>query len=74
VGHEKHLSRDSIASIETRLPANHFIRINRSAIVNIEHIRELQPLARGEYSVVLYSGDRLILSRDYLEKLQQLGV
>ncbi|MBC8096430.1 MAG: response regulator transcription factor, partial [Akkermansiaceae bacterium] len=74
VGGEVHSLRDTMASIETRLPADRFIRISRSAIVNIEHIRELQPLFHGEYSVVLYTGDRLTLTRNHREKLQQLGV
>ncbi len=74
VGSETHPLRDTMASIETRLPADRFIRISRSAIVNIEHIRELQPLFHGDYTVVLYNGDRLTLTRNYREKLQQFGV
>ena len=46
----------------------------RSAIVNVEHIKELHPMFHGEYVVVLRNGTRLTLTRGYREKLQQLGL
>jgi two-component system, LytTR family, response regulator len=48
VGAEAHLLRDTMTSIEMRLPSDRFLRISRSAIVNIDHIQELQPLFHGE--------------------------
>jgi two-component system LytT family response regulator len=43
-------------------------------MVNIERVKELQPLFYGEYSVTLNNGVRLTLSRRYRDKLQRLGV
>jgi two-component system LytT family response regulator len=74
VGAETHLLRDTMTSIEMRLPAERFLRISRSAIVNIDHIKELQPLFHGEYAVLLQDGERLTLTRNHRDKLQQLGV
>jgi two-component system LytT family response regulator len=48
------------------------MRISRSTIVNIERIKELQPMFHGEYAVILRNGTRLTLSRSYRDKLQQL--
>ena len=48
------------------------MRISRSTMVNIERIKELQPMFHGEYTVILRNGTRLTLSRGYREKLNQL--
>jgi len=58
--------------LEARFPADKFMRISRSTMVNIERIKELQPMFHGEYSVILRNGTRLTLSRGYREKLNQL--
>ncbi len=71
---QSHLLRETLNSIEARLPAEKFVRISRSVIVNIERIKELEPLFYGEYNVTLRNGTRLTLSRRYRDKLHQLGV
>lgn len=72
VGNEAHLHRETMAALEEKLPADKFMRISRSTIVNIERIKELQPLFHGEYAVILRSGTRLTLSRSHRDKLDQL--
>ena len=74
VGKESHLVRETMTNIETRLPRDRFIRISRSTIVNMERIKELQPMFHGEYAVILRDGTRLTLSRSHRDKLQQLGI
>jgi two-component system LytT family response regulator len=74
VGKESHLLRETLNAIEARLSPEKFVRISRSVIVNIERIKELQPLFHGEYTVTLQNGTRVTLSRRYRDKLQQLGV
>ena len=71
---QSHLLRETLNSIEARLPAEKFVRISRSVMVNIERVKELQPLFYGEYTVTLQNGTRLTLSRRYRDKLQQLGL
>jgi len=72
VGNESHLHRETMAALESRLPRGKFMRISRSTIVNIERIKELQPLFHGEYAVILRNGTRLTLSRSHREKLNRL--
>ncbi len=72
VGNESHLHRETMAALEARLPADKFMRISRSTMVNIEQVKELQPMFHGEYTVILRNGTRLTLSRGYREKLNQL--
>jgi len=74
VNKQSHLLRETLNSIEARLPAEKFVRISRSVMVNIDRVKELQPLFYGEYTVTLQNGVRLTLSRRYRDKLQRLGV
>jgi two-component system LytT family response regulator len=55
--------RETMSAIETRLGTLHFARINRSAIVHLDQIREIQPAQHGDYTVVLRDGAKLPLSR-----------
>lgn len=58
-GKERHVLRETTAAMETRLSAAGFMRISRSAIVNLSQIREVHPVAQGQYAVVLKNGARL---------------
>jgi two-component system LytT family response regulator len=71
-GKESYLLRDTISALESQLDRKRFIRIHRSAIVNIDRITELQPWFHGEYRIVLGEGVQLTLSRTYREKLHEL--
>ena len=66
-----YLLRRTMNEMETRLDRADFARTNRSAIVNLDRIQELVPLARGEYQVRLCGGAALKLTRIYREKLEQ---
>jgi two-component system LytT family response regulator len=72
VANETHLHRETMTAMEERLKGGKFMRISRSTIVNVDRIKELQPLFHGEYSVILRNGTRLTLSRGYREKLDDL--
>jgi two-component system LytT family response regulator len=72
VGGESHLLRETMNGIEAKLDPARFIRIHRTAIVNIDRIKELQPLFHGEYDVVLRTGMTLTLSRGYRDRIQGL--
>ena len=61
--------RQTLSAMEAQLDPKKFQRIHRSAIVNVERIKELQPLFNGEHSIVLESGTKLTLSRNYKDKL-----
>ena len=66
---KKHLIREKISGLEHQLPADKFVRIHRSTIVNVDRIREMQPLFYGEYAVILNDGTRLTLSRSFRERV-----
>jgi two-component system LytT family response regulator len=70
VGEKTHLLRETMRSLEEQLFPAQFVRVSRSAIVNIERIKELQPMAKGEYVVILSSGKQLTMTRG-IRDLQQ---
>ena len=70
VGAQTHLVRGTMAHIESQLDHTQFVRIHRSAIVNVDRIQELQSSFGGEYVVLLHDKTRLTLSRGYREGLQ----
>ena len=55
--------RDTLSSIEEQLGDPQFTRVNRSAIVRVDQVRELHPTFHGDYVVILRDGTKLPLSR-----------
>ncbi|MFL5385277.1 MAG: LytR/AlgR family response regulator transcription factor [Longimicrobiaceae bacterium] len=72
VGGKTHLLRETMGSLEARLDPARFFRAHRSAIVNLDRVREVQFLFGGEHVVILHDGTRLKLSRSRLEKLEAM--
>lgn len=71
IGRQTHVLRRSLTELERDLGEERFIRLHRSAIVNIDRIRGLEMQSGGDYQVVLETGVRLPLSRRYRKRLQQ---
>jgi two-component system, LytTR family, response regulator len=69
---EVHEMRETVARLEARLDAARFVRVHRSAIVNLDRIRELLPSFHGEFVVVLRDGTRVALSRGYSDRLRAM--
>lgn len=69
---EKFITRESIGEIETQLEPTRFVRIHRSSIINIQHIKELQTNHHGDYTVLLDNGTSLPVGRNYKENLARL--
>jgi two-component system LytT family response regulator len=70
-GRERHLIRGTLKAIESRFDSQ-FARIHRSAIVNLQRVRELAPRAHGDCEVVLRGGARLPVSRTFAARLRAL--
>ena len=72
VGSKSWLLRETIAAAEARLALSGFVRTHRSTLVNIYRVRELLPLSKGEFTIVLLDGTELKLSRNYRFALERL--
>jgi two-component system LytT family response regulator len=64
-----YLTRTSLRNIESRLDKPRFVRVHRSAIVNVERIVELRALLHGDYEIVLSRGTRVTVSRRFRRSL-----
>jgi two-component system LytT family response regulator len=71
-GGKSHLLRETMATLEKRLDPARFIRVHRSAIVNIDRVREIHPLFRGDCTLVLADGTQVKLSRARREEFERL--
>jgi two-component system, LytTR family, response regulator len=60
---KQHLLRESIRALESKLDPNKFVRLHRSAIVNIDYVREIHRDGRTEGWVLLSSGMRVRLNK-----------
>lgn len=65
IGGQAHVLRCALVALERRLDAERFRRISRSALVNVDRVREVQPWFHGDAVVILQSGTRVTLSRRY---------
>lgn len=70
-GGKTHLHRATISGLEAELDKRRFLRVHRSAIVNLRRIREVDGRGQGELEIVLTSGDRVRLSRTYRPALEE---
>ena len=68
-GRESHLQRERLGALETQLDPARFIRVHRSALINLDRVRELKPSFHGDYLVVLESGAEMTLGRNYRDQV-----
>jgi two-component system, LytTR family, response regulator len=66
---ETHLLRETMARLEEKLNPEMFLRIHRSSIVNLQHVKEVRTETDGEYAVVLVNGEKLAMSRGYRSRI-----
>jgi two-component system, LytTR family, response regulator len=66
------LIREPLRRLEETLDPAVFIRVHRSAIVNIDRIRKLVAGMEGTYSIVLHSGATVPLGPSFRHRLEEL--
>lgn len=64
--------REGMYRLETELDPARFVRISRSAIVNVDRIAELRPWFQGDFLVVLRNGKQLPTTRSWRGNIQRL--
>jgi len=72
VGRETHVVRQQLGRLERRLAPHGFVRVHRSAIVNVDRIQHLEPWFHGEYVVLLKDGTKLTSSVAHSEALHRI--
>jgi two-component system, LytTR family, response regulator len=71
VGGRSHLIRETLQSFAARLDADRYIRVHRRTIVAVDRIREIQPLANGDSTLILQDGRTIRASRSYREAVRK---
>ena len=71
VGPRRHTLRETTSSMEARVDPRRFLRIHRSAIVQIDRVQSLEPWFNGDYRVTLKDGTKLTLSESYRDRLRE---
>ena len=69
VGDRTHVLRSTLSALEQRLDPERFRRVSRSALVNLDRVREVQPWFHGDAILILENGARVTLSRRYRRNL-----
>ena len=67
-----YLKQQTISSLESAIDPAQFVRIHRSAIVNIDRINRIEPYTKDSRIAVLNDGTRLPISRAGYERLTAL--
>jgi two-component system LytT family response regulator len=71
VGGKELLYRAALNDLAERLDPRRFVRVHRSALVNIESILQLEPMSHGEFEAVIKNGSRTRVSRTYRALLEK---
>ena len=64
--------RTSLRELESRLDPALFVRVHRSAFVNLDYVQKLEPYFHGEFVITLRGGARLTSSRTYSARLRAM--
>ena len=71
VGRDIHLLREPLSALENRLDPAAFIRVRRTALVQVARIVALRPWDRDERVIVLASGARIAVSRRFRDRVER---
>jgi two-component system, LytTR family, response regulator len=71
VGGKELLYRAALNDLAEKLDPRRFVRVHRSALVNIESIVQLEPMSHGEFEAVIKNGSRARVSRTYRSLLEK---
>jgi two-component system, LytTR family, response regulator len=68
---ETHLLRQTMTDLEEKLNPEMFARVHRSAIVNLQYVKEVRTESRRDFSVLLVNGQKVPMSRSYHARILQ---
>jgi two-component system LytT family response regulator len=71
-GTREHLIRGPLARLAARLGTERFVRIRRSALVNVRAVASLERYGKSSWTVTLRSGTKLVSSRYYVRQIRAM--
>lgn len=61
----------TLVELERKLGSRPFFRAHRAYIVNLDHVKEIEPWFNGTYNLILGDGSKVPVSRNYAKDLRQ---
>ena len=72
---EVYQTKNRLYELQDELSGLNFIRVSKSVILNLDKIKSLIPAFGGRYEALLKNGEKVIISRQYVNDLKEkLGV
>jgi DNA-binding LytR/AlgR family response regulator len=68
---KSHLIRGTLSNFSAQIDPERFLRVHRRTIVDMQRVREIQPLANGDSLLILHGGHAIRASRNYREAVRQ---
>jgi DNA-binding LytR/AlgR family response regulator len=72
VANQRFLATQPLCGIEQRLPAGHFCRVHRNAVVNVNHIRKMSALSSQRWLITLSNALQLVVSKRQAHTIRQI--
>jgi two-component system LytT family response regulator len=69
---DSHLLRETMTNLEEKLDPQMFLRVHRSAIVNVRYLKEVRRVTQGDFVAVLSNGQKVAMSRNYHSRIEEL--
>jgi two-component system LytT family response regulator len=73
-GSRRHLVRLPLSEFERRLDPARFVRVHRSHIVNLDHVRSMEPYDGARLEIRMQDGTRIVASRTRSKELRDLAI
>jgi two-component system LytT family response regulator len=73
-GDARHVLHLALSRLEQRLDGTAFIRVHRTHVVNLAHVRSFKPDERGNLVAVMAEGTRVPVSRSRAKAIRSLGL
>ena len=71
---KKYLKKETMNALEKSLPADTFIRVHRSHIINVNFIKKIEKYGKESHVIILNDGSQVNVSKSRIGELkQQLG-
>ena len=64
-------TRQKLYEFEELLKNKRFLRISKSALLNLMKISSIKPALNGRFTAVLYSGEEMVISRKYVPEFKK---
>ncbi len=67
---EVYSCRETLAALEKKLIHTSFVRISKNCIINVNFLESVRPLFNHRLEAFLTNGEKLIVTRSYIEALR----